>query len=806
MNAVWMRARAQLRARARAVLGLALVIGVTGGVVVAAAVGARRTENALPAFRKATNAAQLGIANAGDLFGFANVDFAKIASFPEVTDSAEFNFIIGFVDGPRDIHLTPAGDQDPVVIFGGADPRFDTVINRMRIVEGRAPNQDASDEVAVSYVAAMNYGIRVDDILTFRFPTFEDLGEMPITPSGPVRRAKVVAIEAVSWELPPGSGYPAIHITSAFKRTLTEGPQFPAAVFTLRTDDDVAAVVDRVQREAVLPDRDNPTTRVQTFLETDNARGIQQAEHVQAVAMWLLALLVGVSSMIVIVQAVVRQMSIETAEEPLLGALGMTPSQRVAVAAIRLGMTAMAGTLIAFVVMLALSPLTPVGLARVLDAHDGLYVDAPAAVIGLTGLMVVVVSAGIVPAIRTAHQSSGARAAIDARRAPSRVVDALSRASLSPTAVTGVRMAMETGHGPTAVPARSTMFGAMVGVMAVVVGLTFGASLTHLLRTPTLTGWNWSGKIGDDFDADSFDIVAPTLAAEQDVEAYSYGSSGTIQLGGKPFDVVGMNPVRGSIGPVVLEGRAPVEDDELALDRRAVRAAHARVGDVVAVRTGAITREMTVVGRIVTASVTPQDVSGLGGWMTFDALRVLQPNVVRDLFLYNVDKRADPVAVRERLKRGVGEIAVESDPEPGFVSTFGRVINLPVVLALLLALLAAATLAHTLITSARRRARELAVLATLGFVRRQVRATLAWHATTVVVVALTLGIPVGIIAGRWSWTLFASRIGVVAEPIVPALSVGSVIPSAVLVAIVVSMVPGQIAARSRPALALRAVD
>ncbi|TMK53509.1 MAG: hypothetical protein E6G59_05480, partial [Actinobacteria bacterium] len=63
MSAVWMRARAELRARWRSSLGLALVIGLAGGLVIGAAAGARRQDATFPLFRASENTAQLGIAN-----------------------------------------------------------------------------------------------------------------------------------------------------------------------------------------------------------------------------------------------------------------------------------------------------------------------------------------------------------------------------------------------------------------------------------------------------------------------------------------------------------------------------------------------------------------------------------------------------------------------------------------------------------------------------------------------------------------------------------------------------------------------
>jgi ABC-type lipoprotein release transport system permease subunit len=46
-------------------------------------------------------------------------------------------------------------------------------------------------------------------------------------------------------------------------------------------------------------------------------------------------------------------------------------------------------------------------------------------------------------------------------------------------------------------------------------------------------------------------------------------------------------------------------------------------------------------------------------------------------------------------------------------------------------LLACGTITHTLLTSVRRRRRDLAILKTIGFVGRHVRATVAWQATAI---------------------------------------------------------------------------
>src|ERR1041384_1694466 len=50
MRPVWIRARTDLLARWRSWAALALIVGVFGGIVVAAAAGARRTDSAYPDF------------------------------------------------------------------------------------------------------------------------------------------------------------------------------------------------------------------------------------------------------------------------------------------------------------------------------------------------------------------------------------------------------------------------------------------------------------------------------------------------------------------------------------------------------------------------------------------------------------------------------------------------------------------------------------------------------------------------------------------------------------------------------------
>ena len=108
-----------------------------------------------------------------------------------------------------------------------------------------------------------------------------------------------------------------------------------------------------------------------------------------------------------------------------------------------------------------------------------------------------------------------------------------------------------------------------------------------------------------------------------------------------------------------------------------------------------------------------------------------------------------------------------------------------------------------LVTAVRRRRRDLAVLKTLGFDRRQVRVTVAWHATTVAAIGLLVGIPLGMAVGRFVWRAVADELGVSAEPTWPVLAIALLVPAAVLAVNLVAAVPARRAARTRPAVVLR---
>jgi len=130
--------------------------------------------------------------------------------------------------------------------------------------------------------------------------------------------------------------------------------------------------------------------------------------------------------------------------------------------------------------------------------------------------------------------------------------------------------------------------------------------------------------------------------------------------------------------------------------------------------------------------------------------------------------------------------------------------NTPALLGAALAVGAVAALGLTLIASVRRRRRDLALLKTLGFTRRQLAATVATQATLAVALGVLIGVPLGIIAGRMLWIRFAHALHVVPDPTVPALTIALVAGGALVLANIVAAIPGRQAARTQTAVLLRA--
>jgi ABC-type antimicrobial peptide transport system permease subunit len=141
---------------------------------------------------------------------------------------------------------------------------------------------------------------------------------------------------------------------------------------------------------------------------------------------------------------------------------------------------------------------------------------------------------------------------------------------------------------------------------------------------------------------------------------------------------------------------------------------------------------------------------------------------------------------------------------PNGVTNYASIDRTPAVLAALLAIVGVAVLGQFIVVSGRRRRRDFAILKALGLFRRQVSAITAWQVSTLTGLALLAGLPLGVAAGRWSWTLFCRGLGIPPVAITPLWPVLLTVPAVIVIANAVAFWPAQVTARLKPADVLRA--
>jgi len=180
MGVLMVRFRVELRTRWRSWLGLALLIGVAGGVVAATAAGARRTETAYDRFLENQRAFDVlaGCPSPEDSGRQRECDASDLARLPEVENAALLtSFGPGTVevrteDGrplqpdPDDAGYTGPGE---VSLAASPDGRFGTEVNRLKILDGRRPDPDRAHEAALSVEVARRLDIGVGDQLRATF-------------------------------------------------------------------------------------------------------------------------------------------------------------------------------------------------------------------------------------------------------------------------------------------------------------------------------------------------------------------------------------------------------------------------------------------------------------------------------------------------------------------------------------------------------------------------------------------------------------------------------------------------------------
>jgi ABC-type lipoprotein release transport system permease subunit len=815
------RLQSELRRRWRRALALALLVAVLGGIVLATAAGARRTSSAYDRLLEVANPPELLVSPSGGPGSDPSAFYAALARLPEVHRMRLFAGVPLVPEaGTPSERLAEALTGIGVVAATDGTPGSE--IGRPKLLAGRLPDAARADEVLISqrFAAAgdLHVGDHIDAVLLTRAMPDEVDPTVATPEQGAPIRLTVTGIGVLYDEVVPFSDLNqsgSILATPPLAALVDRARwNFEGAFIDAVPGTDLDALTSTIED---MGGHEDLGTGGSVFVSDEASAAHQVSDAMQplAVALGIAALVIGVVVLVVVGQAVSRSSRELPDDVRALRALGSQPGDRVGFATARAAVVGVCGAVGAVVVAVALSGWFPVGVARVAEPSPGVQVDVGVLAVGAVLLVILAVGSALCGALLDQRKRPG-------QPRPSRLAGAAAASGLSPAAVQGVRFSVLRG-GSNTIPARSTLVAVTAAVTAVFATIAFADSLVALIDTPRRYGQGWDRMVDAQFGPAPVQRVMKRFATVPNVRGIGVGNYGDISVNSLPVPGFDLQAVHGSISVSILEGRTSMAADEIVLGSETIERLGVKVGDRVDVDLGDGVRRMLLTGRGVFPRMGQGSFSttglGIGAQLaggtlaSFGDFETVPPDYELDGRRYNfvvIDLAGSPAALDQELAEleasAVADgafIFVRHNQPPGRIRDLERVRLVPAAMAGVLAVVALAALSHLLLTSVRERRRELALLRTLGFTNRQLRATVSWHASVVALAALAVGTPLGIALGRSVWRWFAQDLDVAAPPQTAWLWLIVTVVATVILANLVAAVPGRSAARTRPAVALR---
>jgi hypothetical protein len=804
LGAVRLAFRAELRRQLRSWLAIAVLISLVGGLVLAATAAGRRTESAFPRFVAA---------HGFDALVYATQSVPKLAKLPEV---ASVTKLVGLDNGQPTCDCShQINPNDFAVLVAPPNGR-----SPFKLVSGHLPDPSDADQVLASVSLEQDDGVQLGTVIHVPFyapsqaSAYNDTPTALLKPKGPTVALRVVGLEVTEDEFPSG-GTPTydLYATQAFARTVVPRTAFGYGYFVLLRH----GVAD-------LPRFDAQAGKLSaggvefTENEQEQVTSVEESIHPQAIGWWILAALAALVGLAVVGQALARQSFVESEDYPTMAAVGVDRRQLITLGMARNLVVGVAGAVGAVLVATALSPIAPLGEARLAESSTGITFDTPILLLGALAMVAVVLALGIWPALRAAHTLRP-----DDRAAaphPSVVVGHLATTGAPPSAVIGVRNALERKSGGAPVPVGSALLGTVLAVIALCGTAVFGASLSHLTATPRLYGDEFQLSFGDLNSGGPNPAVLRSLGQNKAVTGIMQGialteiSVNKVLVGG-----IAGTAIRGPLLLSAVDGQLPIGDNQIGLGATTMRQAGAHVGSVVHVTVllpsgGKRTVPFRVVSQISFPVVA--EAVGLGTGVAFTIAgyeaavcpsghgqaacrRAVGGTNDGAVLASVVSGPRGQTAIKHYVNEGIATLPIT----PTSLINFGEAVNFPLIFGAMLAVFGAATLAHLLVVSVTRRRREVGLLKVLGFVNGQVVSTVAWQATTLALVGIVIGLPLGVVVGRAVWRAFANNLGVVPVSVVPISLFALLVAGVLVVANLIAVAPALVATRSNPGELLR---
>jgi len=312
--------------------------------------------------------------------------------------------------------------------------------------------------------------------------------------------------------------------------------------------------------------------------------------------------------------------------------------------------------------------------------------------------------------------------------------------------------------------------------------------------------------------------VVSSLDHNQAVSAITeYAGGGELTINNVVVGSIPATPVRGPLLFSTVAGHPPTGPDQIGLGATTMRLVGAHLGSIVHIAARNGTSPFRVVSEVSFPVIAGGVVSlGNGALITVAGLyhALCPPGPEQAVCARSVKAHSNAgllvsvvsgprgQAVIDHYLNGYSSATLRVTPTS--LVNFGEAVNFPLIFGVMLALFGAATLAHLLVVSVSRRRQEIGLLKVLGFVNGQVVSAVAWQATTVVLIGIAVGVPLGVIVGRAIWKAFTDNLGAVPVSVVPILVLGEVAVGVLIIANLIAVAPALMARRSKPGDLMRA--
>ena len=800
MGATRLLVASESRRRWLSLAAIALTVAFVSGAVTAALAGARRTNSSIERFRDWAHASD-GNFQTNSLEEAASLR-AFLAKRSEVVAVAQRRLVNGFLEG------RPISD---IALVTDPEGRYAVDIDRPRLLAGRLPALHAADEITLNELAARLARVRVGDVLRIKTWSKKDLeglfaGNGFPGFNGPRVEVTVVGIARTVDGLPGDVVRTSLYgiASPAFLAAHRGIGAWPPAIYVRARNSAAFANLSAIVAKTRVPGVDNATYSAGTTARTAYLDASQKAADSATWALLVFAAAAALVGAIVIGQAVLRHLGGASSPE-ILAQLGMTRAETARAFAIPVSGAAALGAIGGALLAVLASPLLPIGLARRAEVEPGIRIE-PLILLGCVTLVIALVTAFAFLAARQIFANSHENRSLRQHTPPA--VRAAKRAGASPVVDIGIRFAAQRRVGARTFPVRTVFAGVAVAVASIAAAGVVSASFTRLADLPARSGWNWSSE-PDYFGSDAPSAIEQRLVHDDRLAGVGELANGLVKVEGVETNGWAMRSLKGNMAMTLRRGRLPANADEIALGEDTIARSKAHIGEKVRVATRDTPTSHTflVVGTVVFRSQSDRPVLDDGAAFTPEGLASLvhdKTNLQSSLELRYPPNTNVP-ALEAALTKHYGlQFNAFTEPQvPGVVRHLSETRTVAIALALFFAVLGTLALAHAVVVGTGRRRLQLAVFRALGFRPAQVRGTIIVQAVALGLAAVVVGLPSGIVLGRFVWHVSTNGLGARDDPATPWIVIVTAIPLTVLWATVLAAWPAWRASRTGVAESLR---